>query len=128
MRCAWRDARALTFNANHMIAHLLRNLLVRYQVDEIIDGIYGWVHAFESLDLLPYGQRTVEELIIVASARHDFAFCSIRRAAFEILRRFRFFLCVVPTKLFDSANAFRPLKCWPFWLGHGMRFFGAIFP
>lgn len=73
MRCAWRDARALTFNANHMIAHLLGNLLVRYQVDEIIDGINGWVHAFESLNLLPYGQRTVEELIIVASARHDFA-------------------------------------------------------
>lgn len=55
----------LTFNADDVVANLLGNLLVRYQFDEVVNGIDRWMNTFEPLDLLSNSQRIVEKLEIV---------------------------------------------------------------
>lgn len=71
----------LTFNADHMIANLLRHLLIGYHFDQIVDRIDGRMDALEALDLLPYGQRVVQERLQVVRARGAAAAAAASSAA-----------------------------------------------
>lgn len=54
--------RKLTLDADDVVTYLLRDLLIGYELDEIVNGINRRVDALEALDLLPNRQRIVEEL------------------------------------------------------------------
>lgn len=53
-----------------MIAYLLRHLLIGNQLDQIVDGIYRRVDALEALNLLPDGQRIVQERLQIVRTAH----------------------------------------------------------
>lgn len=57
----WTEPTTLTFNADDVIAYLCRHLAVVQQVDQMVDGIDRRVDALEALNLLPNGQRVVEQ-------------------------------------------------------------------
>lgn len=44
-----------------MISDLLGNDRIRYELDEIVYGVNGWMYTLETLDLLADGQRIVGE-------------------------------------------------------------------
>lgn len=58
----------LTFNADNVIAYLLRYLVILDEVNEVVDCINRWMHALESLNFLANGQGVVQERVQVAAA------------------------------------------------------------
>lgn len=65
----------LTFDANDVIPDLLGDDRVRYELDEIVYGVYGRVHALEPLDLLADGQRVVGKRRVAEVVRRTAVHC-----------------------------------------------------
>lgn len=67
----------LTFDAHDVIADLLGDDRVGYEIDEIVNGVDGRVYALEPLDLLANGQRIVGERRMAVVIRRAAVHCSV---------------------------------------------------
>lgn len=59
-----------TFNSHDVVADLLSQQWVRYQLHKVIQSVYGRMHALKTLDLLPDGQGRVETRLGMLPATH----------------------------------------------------------
>lgn len=70
--------KVLTFDAHDVVSDLLGDDRIGYEFDEIVYGVYGRVHALETLDLLADGQRVVgERRVAVVIRRTAAVHCSV---------------------------------------------------
>lgn len=60
-----------------MVPDLLGDDRIGYELDEIVNGVYGRVYALETLDLLADGQRVVRERRMAVVVRRTAVHCSV---------------------------------------------------
>jgi len=73
-----RQQEVLAFDAHDVVPDLLGDDRIGYEFDEIVYGVYGRVHALETLDLLADGQRVVgERRVAVVIRRTAAVHCSV---------------------------------------------------